>query len=163
MRWSLSFLIFLIIIFGSVNVFAQQSGSGNNYLALTVNNSLTFSFKNTTDLETTQTIANALTVSLRSKDYNCTVSAKASINSNTTTPLPENMLILQYTGTSSTNGSPVTTPITLSTGNTQLFTQPKTSAGNTVNYNYDLKMSPLGYTYAPGTYNISLTFTMTQQ
>jgi len=120
-----------------------------------------FSFTNVSSIETQQVNTNAFQIAVNSKASN-TFSILAKVSSSTSstgTPLPASMLAVRLNSV-----SPAVTAnyniITLST--TDQLLQQVTTNNNSSTFNYDLLSGPVGYNYAPGTYNLTILFTMTQ-
>ncbi len=153
------FLLITLLLFPLSSLFAQN---GNNYLEVITNTSLNFTCDAPEDLENDQTINNAITLRVRSRNSNCTISAKLNTFlgpsgfSTTTYPLQ-----LDYTSTNSTRAYNVNTnPVTLTMSNLTLFNQ--YSSNSIFNYYYNLILKAPGYTYPLGQYNYVILFTMTQ-
>lgn len=143
-------------------LFCITTASGqnkNNNIQLTANNT-GFSITNVSAIETQQAHTNAFQISVTSKASN-TFSILARVSSSTSstgTPLPASMLAVRLNSVSPTVTANYNT-ITLSSTD-QLLQQVTTS--NSPTFNYDLLAGPVGYDYAPGTYNLTILFTMTQ-
>lgn len=153
------FLLITLLLFPLSSLFAQNS---NNYLEVITNTSLNFTCDAPEDLENDQTINNAITLRVRSRNSNCTISARLSTYigpagfSTTTYPLQ-----LDYTSTNSTRSYNLNAnPITLTTSNLTLFNQ--YNSNSVFNYYYNLIFKAPGYTYPLGQYNFVILFTMTQ-
>ncbi len=151
-------LILSLLLFSFISSFSQNS---TNYIQYNNNTALTFNLNTTTLLENTQTISDAFCLHLESKSNTAHIYAKASASTNTTTPMPVSNLVLSYYSTNSTNYSSLNNgDIPLSGTNQLLFIQAK--VGTAFNFCYSVKMPAVGYTYAPGTYTFTITFTMSQ-
>jgi hypothetical protein len=132
----------------------------NNNITLTANNT-SFSLTNVSAIETQQVRTNAFQIEATSKASN-TFSIRARVSSSTSstgTPLPASMLALRLNSVSPTVAANVNT-ITLST--TDQLLQQLTTTNSPITYNYDLLAGPVGYSFAPGNYNLTILFTMTQ-
>lgn len=131
----------------------------NNNILLTASNT-GFSLTNVSSIETQQVNTNAFQIAVTTKSSN-TFSILAKVSSSTSstgTPLPASMLAVRLNSVSPTVTANYNT-ITLSTTD-QLLQQVTTT--NNPTFNYDLLSGPVGYNYAPGTYNLTILFTMTQ-
>ena len=131
----------------------------NNYLLLTASNT-GFTLTNASSIETQQVNTNAFQIAVTSK-ASSTFSILAKVSSTTSstgTPLPASMLAVRLNSVSPTVTANYNT-IALSTTD-QLLQQVTTTNSST--FNYDLLLGPVGYNYAPGTYNLTILFTMTQ-
>lgn len=155
MRLILSFFCFLLPL---TVIFAQNS---NNNISITANTGLNFNCNSTSTIEGSQTLSGALTITVKSRNKSCSIYALISAFncptgfSTTTYPLQ-----LDYTSTNSNRYSNlITAPLTLTSVNQRLFTQ--TSTSSTFNYYYNLIWLPTDYSYPPGNYNYTITFTMT--
>jgi hypothetical protein len=132
----------------------------NNNLQLTASNTA-FNFTNVSTLESQQVKTNAFQIVATSKSSN-TFSVLAKVSSSTSstgTPLPASMLAIRLNSVSPTVTANYNT-ITLSTIDQLL--QQATTTNSPITYNYDLLAGPVGFTYAPGNYNLTILFTMTQ-
>jgi hypothetical protein len=134
--------------------------NNNNNLQLTASNT-GFTINSVSALETQQVKTNAFQIKATSKsNNNFSILAKVSASTSSTgTPLPASMLALRLNSLSPTVTANFNT-ITLST--TDQLLQQISTTHNTINFNYDLLAAPIGYTYAPGNYNLTILFTMTQ-
>lgn len=139
---------------------ATHGQNKNNNITLTANNT-SFSLTNVSAIETQQVRTNAFQIEATSKASN-TFSIRARVSSSTSstgTPLPASMLALRLNSVSPTVAANVNT-ITLST--TDQLLQQLTTTNSPITYNYDLLAGPVGYSFAPGNYNLTILFTMTQ-
>ncbi|HEX6427290.1 MAG TPA: hypothetical protein VF008_06370 [Niastella sp.] len=134
--------------------------NNNNRIQLTANNT-SFNLTNVTMIETQQVKSNAFQIVATSKsNNNFSIQAKVSSSTSSTgTPLPSSMLALRLNTVNPTVTANFNT-ITLSNSD-QLLQQINTT-NSPVTFNYDLLAGPVGYTYGPGTYNLTVLFTMTQ-
>ncbi|OSZ78726.1 hypothetical protein CAP35_10905 [Chitinophagaceae bacterium IBVUCB1] len=153
------FLLIILLLSPASYMFAQN---GNNYLEVITNTTLNFTCDAPEDLENDQTINSAITVRVRSRNNNCTISAKLSTflgpSGFTTTTYP---IQIDYTSTNSTRAYNINTnPISLTTTNQTLFNQ--YTSNSVFNYYYNLILKAPGYTYPLGQYNYVILFTMTQ-
>ena len=132
----------------------------NNQIELTAINT-GFNLTNASALETQQVKTNAFQIVATSKSNNNfrIFSRVSSSTSSTGTPLPASMLAVRLNSVSPTVTANFNT-ITLSTSDQTLQTINTTSSP--ITFNYDLLAGPIGYSYAPGTYNLTMLFTMTQ-
>ena len=152
-------VIWILLLVTSNSALAQNN---TNYLQVITNTTLNFNVNDANDLENAQTLSNALTIKMMSKAKNCNVSAKISSYTvpagflATTSPIK-----LDFTSTTATNTSYIYSgALTLSSSDQLLFSQNKSGATNY--YYYDVIMGPLDYSYGPGNYNFTITFTMVQ-
>ncbi|MCS3799029.1 hypothetical protein [Niastella sp. OAS944] len=132
----------------------------NNQIELTAINT-GFNLSNASALETQQVKTNAFQITATSKSSNnFRIFAKVSSStSSTATPLPASMLAVRLNSVSPTVTANFNTVI-LSTSDQTLQTLNTTNTP--ITFNYDLLAGPIGYSYAPGTYNLTMLFTMTQ-
>jgi hypothetical protein len=144
-------------LFCITTVYGQNN---NNRIQLTANNTA-FNFSTVTTLETQQVKSNAFQIVATSKaSNNFSILAKVSSSTSSTgTPLPASMLAVHLNSVTPTVTANFNT-ITLS-NNDQLLQQINTT-NSPITFNYDLLTGPVGYNYAPGTYNLTVLFTMTQ-
>lgn len=147
-----------------VLLFPALSSAQNqdNFLQVNANTTLNFIIDDPQDIETTQTLQNAIAIQVRSKKDNCIITAK--LNAFTYPPsfMPNSsMLALDWTSDNSNKEYELNTnPVSLETVDKVLFKQKKHP--HTFTYNYDLLLSPTGYQMVPGTYNFTILFTMTE-
>lgn len=137
----------------------------NNYITLQVNTGLNFNVNTTTELETTSTISNAFTIKVLNNSKAAHVYVRISAWNYPPNWNPVNNYPLQVAWASDTSPNATniagTTTVTLS--DALLFQQPKHTGNTAYNFNYNLKLLPLGYEdYVPGNYNYTFTFTMTE-
>ena len=154
-------MVVFVLTLASSKVSAQNK---DNYLSINLLQSLSFSLNTVAALENQQSISNAFQIELESKkDY--TVFVRVSASSTTaTTPMPVNMLqLLLNSFDAKKKCDPVTTPITLSSSDQMIVISDDKSDKSGDTFNYNLRIGPIGYSYAPGTYSFTLLFTMTQQ
>ena len=149
----------LLIVF-SVMVF---NGFCANSISISANVGLNFNCNSTTDLETDQTLTNALTISIVNGSGASSVYVKISTfnhpaNWTLVGPYPLSVI---YVSDNSPNATNIAGTTVLTTSNQLLFKQPKHNAS--YSFNYNLKLAALGYVnYVPGSYNYTFTFTMTE-
>lgn len=132
----------------------------NNSIELTAINT-GFNLSSASAIETQQVKTNAFQVVAASKASN-TFSILAKVSSSTSstgTPLPASMLAVRLNSVSPTVTANFNT-ITLSS--TDQLLQRVTTTNSPITFNYDLLAGPIGYSYAPGNYNLTMLFTMTQ-
>ena len=134
-----------------------------NNLTLTTNAILSFYLNSPEDLEQTQTIYNALTMSIKTRTRNAVLSARLSF-ANAPAGVNVNDLIgLQFASSNSNNYSlPSPNPVYLNWVDQPLLYQPKHTNNQFKTFNYNLLLKPLGFNAAPGNYNFTLLFTMSQ-
>jgi hypothetical protein len=154
-----------ILLFGNVMLllFCITTARGqnkNNYIQLTANNT-GFTLSSAATLETQQVKTNAFQIDVTSKASNTfSILAKvSSATSSTGTPLPASMLAVRL---NSVNPAVTANFNTITLSSTDQVLQQITTNSNTVIFNYDLLAGPVGYNYAPGNYNVTMLFTMTQ-
>ena len=147
----------IIILFWTTTALGQNK---NNNIELTAINT-GFDLTNASALETQQVKTNAFQIIATSKsNNNFRIFAKVSSSTSSTgTPLPASMLAVRLNSASPTVTANFNT-VTLSTID-QLLQQINTTS-TPITFNYDLLAGPIGYTYAPGTYTLTMLFTMTQ-
>lgn len=147
----------LVILVWTTTALGQNK---NNNIELTAINT-GFNLTNASALETQQVKTNAFQIVATSKsNNNFRIFAKVSSSTSSTgTPLPASMLAVRLNSVSPTVTANFNT-ITLNTSD-QLLQQINTTS-SPITFNYDLLAGPIGYSYAPGTYNLTMLFTMTQ-
>lgn len=155
--------LLLVGVFGLLwcnTAFAQDL---NNYIQVDANTNLNFILDDAADLESTQTIPNAISIKLRSRQDHCNVSAQITSFTYPFSFVPTaGLLALQWTSDNSNKDySLITGPILLSTMSQLLFVQKKHP--HIFTFNYNLLLYPTGYNMVPGSYNFTILFTMTQQ
>ncbi|WP_207515653.1 hypothetical protein [Longitalea luteola] len=151
-------IIMLLICTTAAGVIRAQNNSNN--LTLTAINT-GFTLNNVSAIETQQINPNAFQIVVNSRSSNLfSVRARVSASTSSTgTPFPASMLSLRCNSTS----PPVTANTnTITLSNTDQLLQQINSTKNNVTFNYDLLLDPVGYNYAPGNYNLTILFTMTQ-
>jgi hypothetical protein len=153
-------LCVLFALFCGVCSFGQD---GNNFLQVNTNTTLNFLMDEASDLETTQTLQNALSIQVRSKDEHCNISAKISSFTYPFSYVPNtNMVALDWVSDNSNKDFNLNTgPVTLTSVDQLIFSQKKHP--HTFTYTYNLLFYPTGYNMVPGNYNFTILFTMTQQ
>lgn len=155
------FLLFISFsLIQSVLLFAQTKG---NNIVVTSSN-ITFPNLTTyTQIETEQSILNAIGVTVKSGGaYHMYVRVSNMTTTSTTPPVVSLMKIQLASSTVGSTTTPTTGKLTLSATDQQLSVCTfKTSNTGDV-YSYNIFFGPLGYNYAPGTYNFTLLFSMTQ-
>src|SRR5690349_5705661 len=147
----------VVILFFTTTALGQNK---NNQIELAAINT-GFNLNNASALENQQVKTNAFQIVATSKsNNNFRIFAKVSSSTSSTgTPLPASMLAVRLNSVSPTVTANFNT-ITLSASD-QLLQQINTT-NSPITFNYDLLAGPVGYTYAPGTYNLTMLFTMTQ-
>lgn len=156
----MKYLLAVLLLALGIRCAAQNK---SNYLTLSTNAILSFYLNSPEDLEQTQTIYNALTMSIKTRSRNAMLSARLSF-ANAPAGVNVNDLIgLQFVSSNSNNYSLSTpNPIYLNSVDQTLFYQPKHTNNQFKNFNYNLLLKPLGFDVAPGNYNFTLLFTMSQ-
>jgi hypothetical protein len=156
----MKYLLAVLLIALGIRCAAQNK---KNYLVLNTNSILSFYLNSPEDLEQTQTIYNALTVSIKTRNSNAVVSANLAFGNAPAGVNVNDLIGLQFASSNSNNYSlSSANPIYLSSFNQTLFYQPKHSNNQFKNFNYNLLLKPLGFNTAPGNYNFTLLFTMSQ-
>lgn len=125
-----------------------------------------FQINSTFLLENPQTISNALYIKVASKKNDATISAAipSGISSSTSTPMPASNIKLCYNHTT----CPVAQQKSIQQGDIPMGSSPsvlfqqKKKNKLTAYWYYDIKIPAIGYNYAPGNYNFTIQFTMTQ-
>ena len=152
-------LSFIIAILPLTAIFGQNA---NNNIAITANTGLNFTCNSISTIENDQTLSNAITVTVKSRNNSCSIYARISSFlgpsgfSTSTYPIQ-----LDYVSTNSNKyANLITAPLTLTSVNQRLFTQ--TSTTSTFNYYYNLIFKATNYDFPVGNYNFTITFTMTQ-
>lgn len=139
--------------------------NANNYLQLTVYNGLNFYINDPLDLESAQTIGNALKIRIRCRSKTAAIYARLySYNAPSGFYPSSSPLWLHWSSDTSPNVSLASTsPISVETYDKLLFTQPKMSnSPSYYEFYYNFQLSGLSYDYPPGNYNFTIMFTMTQ-
>jgi hypothetical protein len=157
------YLLALVIIFIAYNGIAQPSSS--NYVSLTVVTTPSYNINTTSEYENTQTLSGAIKLSLKTGKTSCSIYASipAGITTTSGTSMSVGTVMLAYNSTTCpapTQNGHTTGNIAMGTSNTFLFGEKKTSTQ--YSWVYDVIIPAIGYTYAPGTYNYTFQFTMTQ-
>lgn len=155
--------IFLVIFFVPALVFAQKKNS----LSLSVDIPPNFNYTTTYDVETEQIITNAFNLIVQSEKNNVIVYAAipSGITGSASTPMPVSNIRLKLNHTTCPTGQQqqvVTTDILMNTTPVAMFRQNR-KKNLTARWYYDVKIPAIGYSYAPGQYNYTFRFTMTQQ
>lgn len=136
--------------------------NNQNYLEVNSSGNLNFTVNEPADFENKQTLYNAIRLKFKSKDEDCSMYVRVSEYivpsgaSRSSVPLE----IELKSNDAKKLKSVVNGPIQLTTTDRLLFTVDK--ASNTNNFDYDLSLLPLGYSYPEGQYRFTITFTMTQ-
>ena len=151
--------ITLVLVLFCKLSFAQGAA---NSITLSKGAAWNFNLNTPAELENNQTISNAFTLTIKTKSSNCSVYASISTFSTPSGFYPSySPLQIEYASTTSLSASSIyTSPLTLSTSDQLLFKQSKTSS--TYTFNYNMILQAVGYDWYVGTYNFTLTFTMTQ-
>ena len=148
----------IILITASLHGSAQNS---NNNLAFSVLSPWNFTCNTVAAFETDQVISNACKLSITAKTQNCSLYARISGYTVPAGYVPAGSpLGLVFSSTNSNLYANMASSVTLQTYDQLLFTQTKTSS--VFDYYYNLKLFALGYSYIPGNYSYTITFTMTQ-
>ena len=156
---------YIIALFTTLFAISGFSQSSTDFLSLTVSKTPNFTLNTSTLLENSQTITSAFTLSLKTKSSTCSIYASipSGITTSASTSMAVGNVMLAYRSTTcpaaSQNGH-TTGNIAMSTSNTLLFGEKKTATQ--YNWVYDVIIPAIGYDYAPGTYNYTFKFTMTQ-
>jgi len=157
MKFSILSILFLCI---TANVFAA-----NNYITLQFNTGLNFNINTPEELETSTTINNAFTIKVLNNSDAAYVYVRISAWNypNHWVPVDNYPLQVIWSSDNSPNATNVAGTTTVTTANQLLFKQPKHTGNTAYNFNYKLRLLPLGYSdYIPGNYNYTFTFTMTE-
>jgi hypothetical protein len=132
----------------------------DNFLALTAND-IYFNLNTPGSLENQQVIPNAFTITVSSKQYSYSISARVSRSSaSTTTPIAITDLGLKLRGKSSSTAYAVYNIKFLADQDQTIAYDGKSNKDDF--YYYDLILKPIGYDKMPGTYSFTIMFTMTQ-
>lgn len=153
-------IILLLGIFISKFSVAQNA---DNYISVSTL-PLNFYLSTAYDLENIKTIQNAITLNIQSNKSSRVYIRVSNSTTNSGTPMPANKLSMQLSGFDISNVSaPVTNKIFLSTQD-QLLIYDKNKTDKKLGdfYYYNMFLEPIGYDYAPGNYNFTLLFTLTQ-
>ena len=161
----LVFLLVTLLFMGRNLSYAQPAPTGpnsTNYISVATNSVVSKSYITTLDLETAHTFPSALTIQTNSKSYGCKVFARISSYSGppgyVPTSFPVALLFVLSTGLHVTSQL-ITSPITLTSTDQQLFAATKHTQ---FDYVYTVILNPFGYSYTPGIYSYTISFTMTQ-
>ena len=142
-----------------------HSQNQSNYIQINLNSTLNFLITSPNNIESDQTIQNALTIQVMSKASNCSIYARLN---NLTYPsgftVPSPFLKIDWTNDNSNKDyNLITAPIALNSTDQLLFSQKKMpSASNYYSYYYNLILSPPTYALVPGSYSFNILFTMTE-
>jgi hypothetical protein len=137
---------------------AQNS---TNYLSVYPYNPINQVYLTTTDFETDHSFAYAYILTTYSKSFACHVYARISSYTGPAGYIPTTYPIaLEFVSTTSGVASNIATGQLILTGVDQLLFQETKHNQHTFYYNGIIKA--LDYSYKPGTYNYTITFTMTQ-
>ena len=153
-----SLLLFLLL--ATVPGFAVT-----NYITLQVNTGLNFTCNTTTALETDQTISNAFTLHVLNNSNAASIYVRISAWNYPVNwvPVATYPLSTIWTSDNSPNATNVAGTLVVTTSDQLLFKQPKHTGATAYDFNYNLKLTALGYAdYIPGNYNYTFTFTMTE-
>jgi hypothetical protein len=157
-------LVCILLLLLPTLSFAQPNNK--NYLSFGLDVAPNFTLNSTSLLESPQTISNSFHLTVRTERNNASV--YASIPSDITTSTSTAMsagnikLNLNHTDCPAANQSSVNNnDIPMSTSNTLLFKQIK-KGGLIADWYYDVIIPALGYNYAPGDYDFTFLFTLTQ-
>jgi len=155
-------LFILILCFIARPASAQDN---ENFLQVDANAALNFTITEPSELETDQVLPGAVTIKVASRDGRCNISARmSSFNYPPGFTPPASVLALDWVSDNSNKDyNMITGPVPL-TGLDQLLFQQKKTPGNVTyfSYFYNLVLFAPGYTYVPGNYTFTITFTMTQ-
>jgi hypothetical protein len=156
----MKYLLAILLIALAIRCTAQDK---KNYLVLNTNAILSFYLNSPEDLEQTQTIYNALTVSVTTRSKNAVLSARLAFANAPAGANVNDLIGLQFASSNSNNYSlSSANPIYLTSVDQTLLYQPKHTNNQSKNFNYNLLLKPLGFDAAPGNYNFTLLFTMSQ-
>ena len=153
----------LALLYSAVSL--AQAGP-KDYLSLTVSTAPNFTLNSASLLENAQTISNAFKLSIKTNRNSCHIYAAitAGITTTSVTPMATSNLLMQFNSTTCSSllvGSYTTSQIPMTTSNSLLFYALK-DYGIGSDWYYDVDIPAIGYSYDPGTYNYTISFTMTQ-
>ncbi|WP_276133785.1 hypothetical protein [Polluticoccus soli] len=155
MRFPLVILLVLLSLHG-------YSQNLDNYIQVISNTSLNFSLNTVAKIEADQTISNALTLQLSSKDKNREVYARvSSVTSPSgftlTSPYPVKLLFVSHNSSNVSNL--VSTALQLTNTDQRLFSQKKLNSD--VQFIYSLIFAATNWSYPPGNYSFTILYTLT--
>lgn len=154
----ISFIV-LAIVLSNLSCRGQDA---NNYIDINANTSLNYWTNSVNEIESDQTISNAITIKFKNKQKTRHVYARISSFTSPTgfsvaSPYP---LQLKHAYNNSSNESNlVTAALTLTNTDQRLFTQTK-SSGTLFQFTYDLIFRATNWSYPPGNYNFTILFTL---
>lgn len=155
MRFSLVILLVLL----SLSAYSQNK---DNYIEITPTTSLNFDINTVSEVEADQTLNNALTIQLSSKDKNRDVYARISAVSSPpgytlTSPYPVKLLFVSHNSANVSNL--VSTALQLTNTDQRLFSQKKINSD--VQFIYSMIFAATNWAYPPGNYSFTILYTMT--
>jgi len=154
-------LLLPAVLFANINCKAQASSS--NFVRVNTNTSIYFLLSNAAQIESAQTITNAFCLYTKTSANNASYYVKATNSTTTTTSMPIGNLVLTFYSTDAVSGrysNLNTSAIPLTTSDQLLFQVYKKNTF--YNFCYSVGIPATGYTYKPGIYSWTITFTMTQ-
>ena len=154
-------LLVFTILLATVNCKGQASSS--NFVQYDVNSAISFSLTTSSQIENSQSISDAFCLFTKTAAKSAHYYVSASNTTTTSTPMPIGNMILTFYSTdcpSGTYSNLNTSAIPLTTSNQLLFQIIKKNSF--YNFCYSVSIPATGYTYAPGTYTWTITFTMSQ-
>jgi hypothetical protein len=145
------------------NAYTQDN---DNYVDLDMYVSSSSTFNSAELLENAITVPNALRLRVETEDDHGFIYAAipTGIKTYNNQTIPTSLISLKLNNTNCNSGQQrqvIRTEIPMSTTPQLLFQQGRKS-NYTADWYYDVILDPIGYGYAPGTYNFTLQFTMTQ-
>ncbi|MCD6064071.1 MAG: hypothetical protein K0R82_1982 [Flavipsychrobacter sp.] len=153
------FLLVILLVLLSTRGYAQNQ---DNYIQVIPNTSLSFALNSVTEIENDQTLNNALTVQLSTKDKNREAYARISAVTSPpgyslTSPYPVKLLFVSHNSNNVSNL--VSTALQLTNTDQRLFSQRKQNAD--VQFNYSMIFMATNWNYPPGNYSFTILFTLT--
>jgi len=155
------FLVFILSFYFSGNILAQNNLE-DNFIAVTPNSALSFSFLAIDEVLNDKIIDNAITVSVNSKKSKCLIYAQVVFNGAAQNEALARRVCLKLRNSTSTSFSPVNyiTPVVLSTQPVLLFEQDQ--AANPNLFNYDVVLKKQTIFDKTGSQNFSITFSLVE-
>ena len=152
----------MLLVF-SLACASAYSQNSNNFINIVSNTSLNWNINTVTEIENDQTINSAITIRVKNRSspsYRSVYVRCSSIIGPPGFTIPYIPLQLDHTSNNSPNESNlITTPLTITTTNQRLFTHARHSSNSTYSFNYNLIHTATNWSFPPGTYNYTLTFT----
>jgi uncharacterized protein YaiE (UPF0345 family) len=155
-------LLTIIILITPLFLFAQSS---SNYLQVSVLNAINFQFNTPAELETMQTVSNAIRIRIRTRSdaYRVYVDISDYNAPNGYYPTSSPLAVKWSSDTSPTATNVATSPVYIDGYDRLLFRQPQMSTTPAYyDFIYHVQIDPVGYEFPVDNYTFTLLFTMVQ-